>query len=72
MMTVNAWIQGIVQLHDKDHIMPNYTKMDICHYWDNDDLIAWPMPIIEDQGQTEQQNEQKQQQELNYNKDDYI
>lgn len=52
-MTVNAWIQGIID-HDKDendnkdHIMPNYTKMDLCQYWDNDDLIAWPMPIKEE------------------------
>ena len=45
MMTVNAWVQGIIE-HDEeeDHLMPNYTKMDLCHYWDKDDLIAWPMP----------------------------
>lgn len=44
-MTVNAWVQGIID-HDEeeDHLMPNYTKMDLCHYWDKDDLIAWPMP----------------------------
>ena len=48
MMTVNAWIQGIID-HDEeeDHIMPNYSKMDLCHYWDHDDLIAWPMPMKE-------------------------
>ena len=40
MMTVNAWVQGIID-HDEeeDHLMPN-----LCHYWDKDDLIAWPMP----------------------------
>ena len=42
LMTVNAWIQGVID-HDEDdgHLMPNYTKMDLCHYWDQDDLIAW-------------------------------
>ena len=31
-----------------NELMPNFTKMDICHYWDKDDIIAWPMPIVPD------------------------
>jgi len=42
---VNQWIQSIIQ----EHTMPNFTKFDMSHYWDKDDLLAWEMPVIDDE-----------------------
>ena len=71
-MTVNSWIQGIID-HDEeeDHLMPNYTKMDVCHYWDADDLIAWPMPIKEKE-EEQQQNQNKDDIKENKDKDNKV
>lgn len=39
-MTVNAWIQHLMGLE-----MPNYSKVDIAHYWKKDEsILAWPPP----------------------------